>query len=190
MLIDEPSSSSPTDGDARLTGDAPVASRRALAASTPASAGRGLVAASPLPDRAVPAAASPLPDRAASAAASPRSDEALAYDPTARPDHALAEVPTPRDDHAPADDLRPRDPRLTETAGAPAPEALRAMAVAAAVARELYESGREVRFAFAPSGKRVTVLLCDVDGAVLSRLTPSRALEIATGEPVPGGRRR
>jgi hypothetical protein len=47
-----------------------------------------------------------------------------------------------------------------------------------------------VRFAFVPTRERVTVLLCDMDGAVLSRLTPARALEIATGEPVPGGRRR
>lgn len=82
------------------------------------------------------------------------------------------------------------DPRLIESAGAPAPEALRATAVAAAVVRELAESGREVRFAFVPTRKRVTVLLCDMDGAVLSRLTPARALEIATGEPVPGARRR
>jgi hypothetical protein len=29
-----------------------------------------------------------------------------------------------------------------------------------------------------------------MDGVVLSRLTPARALEIATGEPIPGGRRR
>ena len=36
---------------------------------------------------------------------------------------------------------------------------------------------------------RVEVLLCDVDGIVLSRMTPSRALEIATGSPVVGGTR-
>lgn len=82
------------------------------------------------------------------------------------------------------------DPRLIETAGVPEPEALRATLVASAVVRDLYETGREVRFAFAPTRERVTVLLCDMDGAVLSRLTPARALEIATGEPVPGGRRR
>jgi hypothetical protein len=80
-------------------------------------------------------------------------------------------------------------PTLIETAGSPEPEALRATAIASAVVRELAETGREVRFAFVPSRERVTVLLCDMNGVVLSRLTPSRALEIATGEPVPGGRR-
>lgn len=82
------------------------------------------------------------------------------------------------------------DPRLIETAGAPEPEALSATTIASAVVRELYETGREVRFAFVPTRERVTVLLCDMDGVVLSRLTPARALEIATGEPIPGGRRR
>ena len=82
------------------------------------------------------------------------------------------------------------DPRVIESAGAPEPEALRATLVASAVVRDLFETGREVRFAFVPTRERVTVLLCDMDGVVLSRLTPSRALEIATGEPMPGGRRR
>jgi hypothetical protein len=85
---------------------------------------------------------------------------------------------------------RALDPRVIESAGAPAAEALQATTIAAAVVRELYESGREVRFAFIPTRKRVSVLLCDMDGCVLSRLTPARALEIATGEPIPGARRR
>lgn len=83
-----------------------------------------------------------------------------------------------------------RQPMVIDAAGAPDPEALRATAIASAVVRELAESGREVRFAFVPTRNRVTVLLCDMNGVVLSRLTPARALEIATGEPVPGGRRR
>ena len=82
------------------------------------------------------------------------------------------------------------DPRLIESAGAPDQEALRMTEIAAAVVRELYDSGREVRFAFVPTRKRVAVLLCDVDGGVLTRLTPARALEIATGETIPGARRR
>jgi hypothetical protein len=82
------------------------------------------------------------------------------------------------------------DPRLIEGAGVPDQEALRMTEVAAAVVRDLYESGREVRFAFVPTRKRVAVLLCDMDGGVLSRLTPARALEIATGETIPGARRR
>ena len=85
--------------------------------------------------------------------------------------------------------MQSEHPRLIETAGAPAPEALGATAIAAAVVRELYESGREVRFAFGSRGERVSVLLCDIDGAVLSQLTPARALEIATGRPVPSARR-
>ena len=82
------------------------------------------------------------------------------------------------------------DPRLIETAGAPEPEALGATAIAAAVVRELRESGRQVRFALVPTRGRVTVLLCDMDGAVVSRLSPARALEIATGEPLPRARAR
>ena len=85
---------------------------------------------------------------------------------------------------------RASDPRLIEGAGAPDQEALQMTQIAAAVVRELYDSGREVRFAFVPTRKRVAVLLCDVDGGVLSRLTPARALEIATGETIPGARRR
>jgi hypothetical protein len=139
MLFDDPSSSSPTDGDTRPN----LATRQA-----------------PRPlfgDR--PVAPPPAPP------ARRRSD-----------------------DITPAG--RAHDPRLIESAGAPAPEALHATVVAAAVVRDLYDSGREVRFAFAPTRQRVTVLLCDMDGAVLSRLTPARALEIATGEPIPGARRR
>ena len=116
---------------------------------------------------------------------------AVATRPTLRASPARVEPDRPpqsEGDRTPAG--RSYDPRLIESAGAPAPEALRATAIAAAVVRELYESGREVRFAFVPTRNRVTVLLCDMDGAVLSRLTPGRALEIATGEPVPGTRRR
>jgi hypothetical protein len=119
---------------------------------------------------------------------SPRLGDARYAAPAARP--PAAAEPRRRSEHeAPRADTGP-DPRLIETAGAPEPEALRATTIASAVVRELYETGREVRFAFVPTRERVTVLLCDMDGAVLSRLTPARALEIATGEPIPGGRRR
>jgi hypothetical protein len=134
MLFDEPSSSSPSDGDTR-----PPAVTRPTLRATPAPVER-------------------------------------------------YRAPQPPGDRTPAGQAH--DPRLIESAGAPAPEALRATAIAGAVVRELYESGREVRFAFVPTRNRVTVLLCDMDGGVLSRLTPGRALEIATGEPVPGTRRR
>jgi len=85
--------------------------------------------------------------------------------------------------------MPPRDLRLIETAGAPEPEALRAVTKASAVARELYESGREVRFALVATRERVAVALCDADGAVLSRLTPSRALDLAADD-LHGGCRR
>ncbi len=85
-----------------------------------------------------------------------------------------ADVPPSPSDH---------DAPYAESAGVPTAEALRAMRVAARVARELHESGRELRFSLAPSSARVEVLLCDADGITLSRLTPSRALEIASGAP-------
>jgi hypothetical protein len=85
----------------------------------------------------------------------------------------------------PADD----DQLYAEPAGAPSAEALFAMRVAGEVARQLHESGRELRFSLTPSRSRVEVLLCDVDGVVLSRLSPSRALDIATGSPLTGGMR-
>lgn len=96
--------------------------------------------------------------------------------------------PRPQPDRTPS--ARTSDPRLIESAGSPDQEALRMTEIAAAVVRELYASGREVRFAFVPTRKRVAVLLCDAEGGVLSRLTPARALEIATGETIPGARRR
>jgi hypothetical protein len=74
-----------------------------------------------------------------------------------------------------------RDQPDAEPAGEPPSEALRAMRVAARVARELHESGRELRFTLGPSAVRVEVLLCDTDGMVLSRMTPVEALEIAAG---------
>ena len=76
-----------------------------------------------------------------------------------------------------------------EPAGTPSAEALFAMRVAGEVARQLHESGRELRFSLTPTPSRVEVLLCDFDGIVLSRMTPARALEIATGSPVVGGTR-
>jgi hypothetical protein len=75
-----------------------------------------------------------------------------------------------------------------QPADAPSPEALFAIRVAGEVARQLHESGHELRFSLVPDRGRVRALLCDSDGLVLSRLTPSRVLAIATGEPVCGGR--
>jgi hypothetical protein len=108
--------------------------------------------------------------------------------------HEQLGVAAPRPEPQRPADRRPSarscDPRLIEGAGTPDQEALHMTEIAAAVVRELYDSGREVRFAFVPTRKRVAVLLCDVDGGVLTRLTPARALEIATGETIPGARRR
>lgn len=124
---------------------------------------------------------------------SPDHGDARSPRPT-RPAAGAAVAPSPEtleDRPPPADDVpaaKPQDPRLIESAGAPAPEALRATAVAASVVRELHESGREVRFAFVPTRKRVAVLLCDMDGGVLSRLTPARARDRHRG--VDSGARR
>ena len=79
------------------------------------------------------------------------------------------------------------DQTYAEPAGAPSAEALLAMRGAGEVARQLHESGRELRFSLAPSAPRVEVLLCETGGAVLARMTPSRALEIAAGAPLAGG---
>jgi len=74
--------------------------------------------------------------------------------------------------------------KLISGAGHPEADALLASAVAAAVACELYDAGRQVRFSVVPTRERVAVTLCDAEGAVLSLLTPARALEIACGEPL------
>ena len=75
-----------------------------------------------------------------------------------------------------------------EPAGAPSPEAIFATRVAGEVARQLLASGQELRFSLAPQPDRVSALLCDADGLVLSQLSPSRVLEIATGATLNGGR--
>jgi hypothetical protein len=80
----------------------------------------------------------------------------------------------------------PRDRPWTEPAGTPSAEAIFATRVAGEVARQLFESGQELRFALSPDPERVNALLCDVDGLVLSRLSPSRVLEIATGASLRG----
>ncbi len=75
-----------------------------------------------------------------------------------------------------------------EHADAPSLEALLAIRVAGEVARELYESGCELRFSLVPDRERVSALLCDADGIVLSRLSPARVLELACGAPGQGVR--
>lgn len=82
--------------------------------------------------------------------------------------------------------MPPSVQRLIDTAGSPPAEALQATAFAAAVARELYEDGREVRFALVGGGGRVTARICDADGAVLTALTPAHVLAIACGARMPG----
>jgi hypothetical protein len=82
-----------------------------------------------------------------------------------------------------ADDVQ----TYAEPAGTPSAEALSAMRVAGDVARQLHEAGRELRFALAPSPARVEVLLCDIDGPVISRLSPTHALEIMSGAAFMGG---
>jgi hypothetical protein len=75
---------------------------------------------------------------------------------------------------------------LIDTAGSPPTEALQATVLAAAVARELYDGGREVRFALIGAPARVSARICDVDGELLSALTPARVLAIAGGAWMPG----
>jgi hypothetical protein len=81
------------------------------------------------------------------------------------------------------------DQTYAEPAGEPCAEAIFALRVAAEVARQLHDLGRELHFSLAPAPARVEVLLCDMDGIVLSRMTPSRVLEIATGATLAGATR-
>jgi len=63
----------------------------------------------------------------------------------------------------------------------PPPELANALAVAAQAADRLAASGREIRFRLdGPTGK-VTVEVHDLQGNVLSKLAPSKALDVAAG---------
>lgn len=73
-----------------------------------------------------------------------------------------------------------------EIPASPPPEVLEAMDAAGRVARELHETGRELRFTPPPEGEhgRVRVEVCDLDGNVLRTIPPSELLDIATGAPL------
>ena len=68
----------------------------------------------------------------------------------------------------------------------PPPEVLEAMDAAGRVARELHETGRELRFTPPPEGEhgRVRVEVCDLDGNVLRAIPPSELLDVAAGAPL------
>jgi len=68
----------------------------------------------------------------------------------------------------------------------PPPEVLDAMSTAGRVARELHDSGRELRFTPPAPGEdgRVTIQLRDLDGNVLRTIPPSELLDVATGAPL------
>jgi len=68
----------------------------------------------------------------------------------------------------------------------PPPEVLEAMDAAGRVARELHETGRELRFTPPSEGSngRVRVEVCDLDGNVLRTIPPRELLDIATGAPL------
>jgi len=73
-----------------------------------------------------------------------------------------------------------------EIPASPPPEVLEAMDAAGRVARELHETGRELRFVPPPEGEhgRVRVEVCDLDGNVLRTIPPSELLDVATGAPL------
>jgi hypothetical protein len=68
----------------------------------------------------------------------------------------------------------------------PPPEVLEAIDAAGRVARELHETGRELRFVPPPegSGGRVRVEVRDLDGNVLRTIPPSELLDVAAGAPL------
>jgi hypothetical protein len=70
-----------------------------------------------------------------------------------------------------------------EIPASPPPEVLDAIDAAGRVARELHETGRELRFTPPPEGSdgRVRVDVCDLDGNVLRTIPPSELLDVATG---------
>jgi hypothetical protein len=65
---------------------------------------------------------------------------------------------------------------------APPPEVLDQVRVAARVAQELHDGGRELRFTADAEARRVVVEVRDLDGNVLRTIPPSQALGIASGE--------
>jgi flagellar protein FlaG len=73
-----------------------------------------------------------------------------------------------------------------EIPASPPPEVLEAMDAAGRVARELHETGRELRFTPPSEGSngRVRVDVCDLDGNVLRTIPPSKLLDVATGAPL------
>lgn len=73
-----------------------------------------------------------------------------------------------------------------EIPASPPPEVLEAIDAAGRVARELHETGRELRFTPPPEGERgrVRVEVRDLDGNVLREIPPSELLDVATGAPL------
>jgi flagellar protein FlaG len=107
----------------------------------------------------------------------------------------VAPIGTPSFSTAPA--RGPREPRAAaiedtfvrstdDIPASPPPEVLEAMDAAGRVARELHETGRELRFTPPPEGEhgRVHVEVRDLDGNVLRTIPPSELLDIATGAPL------
>jgi len=73
-----------------------------------------------------------------------------------------------------------------EIPASPPPEVLEAMDAAGRVARELHETGRELRFVPPHEGEhgRVRVEVRDLDGNVLREIPPSELLDVASGAPL------
>jgi hypothetical protein len=107
----------------------------------------------------------------------------------------VAPIGTPGFSTAP--DRAPREPRVAaaedtftvshgDVPASPPPAVLEAMSVAGRVARELHETGRELRFT-PPSESgdgRVRVEVRDLDGNVLRTIPPSELLDVAAGSPL------
>ncbi|MGN6189778.1 MAG: hypothetical protein ACTHOE_12850 [Conexibacter sp.] len=73
-----------------------------------------------------------------------------------------------------------------EIPASPPPEVLDAIGAAGRVARELHDTGRELRFTPPSAGEdgRVRVEVCDLDGNVLRAIPPSELLDVAAGAPL------
>lgn len=112
------------------------------------------------------------------------------------PDMGLDVAPIGTPGFSTAPERAPREPRVTaaedtvtlshaDIPASPPPEVLEAMDAAGRVARELHETGRELRFT-PPEGEhgRVRVDVCDLDGNVLRTIPPSELLDVASGGPL------
>ncbi|MBX5470335.1 MAG: flagellar protein FlaG [Thermoleophilaceae bacterium] len=103
--------------------------------------------------------------------------------PVGRPEQPLPAVgavevdhPTPRVNRTQGDAVQ-----LDAIPASPPPEVLQQVDAAAEAVERLRRQGRELRFHVDPEHGRVQIEVRDLEGHVIRRIPPSKALDIATG---------